>query len=545
MVDIKSKMEQIKSLDEAEALYPKRNLPEGVEVTRIAPSPTGMPHIGTAMQAVIDRALADKNKGIFILRIEDTDKARSVPGAEEALIEALNWLGTPPDEASFGVGGSYGPYIQSERLPLFKVAARTLVEKGHAYHCFCTEQRLEELRDAQVRAKMTPRYDRQCRSLTLEEVNRRHANGEASVVRMCIPDDGIKIRVYDEVRGEIEFDTKVLDDSVLLKSDGFPTYHLASVVDDHFMRVTTVVRGEEWISSAPKHILLYKFFGWEAPRFLHTVLLRDEQRRKLSKRSGDTSITAFRLQGYLPEGFRNFLTRVMWAHPENKDIYDFSEFSRLLNPSALPSTGPIADMKLLGFINGQYLARLTPKEMRAHFIDYLDYLLKVERVPENNEGEHGLVLTLDIIDRLKSEMQSDIPYTEQVFSLEPHRHQKFADVFYNCSFMFETLSTVASDVLLMKQCADTTQAASIVKDIAATCVSVDSHDDWDTAIRAIASRHAVKDKVVFMLARVAITGLDKTPPTFEIVQMLGKQRVHQRLDKCLERLEQLPKSICA
>lgn len=535
MTDLKARIAALTSLAEAEALYPARTLPEGAEVVRIAPSPTGMPHIGTAMQSVIDRALADKTKGVFILRIEDTDQVRTVPGAIDAIIDGLRWLGTTPDEG-YSFGGNYGPYLQSERLKLYQLGAAELVAKGHAYHCFCTPERLEQLREAQAKAKMMPKYDRLCSKLSAEEVSQRLAKGETSVVRMRMPKDGEKIRFKDEVRGEIEFDTKVLDDSVLLKSDGFPTYHLAVIIDDHFMRVTTVVRGEEWISSAPKHILLYKMFGWTAPKFLHTVLLRDEQRRKLSKRSGDVSITGYRVQGYLPAGFRNFLTRVMWAHPENKDIYDLAEFARLVTPAALPSTGPIADMKLFGFINGHYIAGHKPAELRTMFTDYLDYLISIGRTPELDEDETAPEMPLETVRKLRAEIAANTAYADEVFALEPERHQKLADVFRNCGFLFEATFTPALPERLAKHCPDAAQAKAILQAVAATCLGHNASESWDAAMRKIAAEQGVKDKVVFMLTRVACTGVEKTPPLFEIMHLLGVQKLRQRLDMAMELL---------
>lgn len=532
---MKSKIDSLKTLADAEALYPPRNLPAGTEVMRIAPSPTGMPHIGTAMQAVIDRAMADKTKGIFILRIEDTDKARSVPGAEQALIDALRWLGVPPDEAPFGIGGAYGPYTQSERLNLYQIAADHLVKTGHAYHCFCSAQRLEALREAATKAKMMPKYDRHCRSLSVEEVETRHKNGERSTIRMCVPEDGTKIDIRDEVRGDIVFDAKVLDDSVLMKSDGYPTYHLAAVVDDHFMRVTTVVRGEEWIASTPKHVLLYKAFGWAVPKFLHTVLLRDEQRRKLSKRSGDTSIAAFRLRGYLPEGFRNFLTRVIWAHPECKDIYDFPEFARLMVPTSLPSTGPVADFALLNFINGQYISKKTPSELRALFCAYLDYLRDVNEMPEIlHAQERGIVLA-DLMN-LKAEIEASPEHSERILALEPERHHALSDIFQNCGFLFASLYRGAPAELLLKYCPDVAKAQAILTDVIEVSVNATAHDSWEQAMRALAAKHEVPFKSVFMLARVGCTGLDKTPPLYDIIQILGPELVRQRLTEAMERV---------
>src|SRR5579862_8882427 len=287
-------------LEQYETIYPPRNLPEGSEVTRLAPSPTGRPHIGTALQSILDRVIADANNGIFILRIEDTDQQRVVPGAIEEIIGALQWLGVNPDEGP-NIGGKYGPYLQSERLPIYQIAAKWLVAKGNAYHCFCTAERLQELRKQQELQGQMPMYDRHCRNLSPTEVELRMSHGEKSVIRLAMP-LGAEIRIADSLRGDIVFAGDTIDDAVLLKSDGYPTYHLAVVVDDHFMRVTTAVRGEEWISSTPKHLILFRAFGWSMPRYIHTPLLRDAERKKLSKRRGDTSIDWFQSQGYLPQG---------------------------------------------------------------------------------------------------------------------------------------------------------------------------------------------------------------------------------------------------
>src|SRR5215207_3033981 len=289
------------TLDDYERKYPPRPLPDTAAVGRVAPSPTGQPHIGTALQAVINRGLADKTHGVFILRIEDTDRSRLVPGAVDEIIDSLAWLGVEPDEGP-PRGGAYGPYEQSERLALYRAAADRLIERGSAYRCFCSAERLERIRNEQRAQSAPTRYDGCCRALTPSEAAAREAAGEPSVVRMRIPDNE-PITFEDGARGAITIQSTEVDDAVILKSDGFPTYHLAVVVDDHFMRVSTVIRGEEWISSTPKHVLLYRHLGWTSPRFLHTALLRDASGRKLSKRSGDTSIGYYRTQGILPEAF--------------------------------------------------------------------------------------------------------------------------------------------------------------------------------------------------------------------------------------------------
>ena len=491
-----------KTIADFEQLYPPRNLPTGAEVVRIAPSPTGMPHIGTAMQAIINKAFALKTKGAFILRIEDTDKARTIEGATEAIIDALKWLGVAPDE---------GPYYQSQRLDLYRAAADYLVANGKAYHCFCSAERLAELRAKQTLDKAMTKYDGKCRNLTADEIAKRHAHGEKSVIRMLIPDNTGKVVFNDLVRGNIEFDVSVLDDSVLLKSDSWPTYHLASIVDDHFMRVTMVVRGEEWISSTPKHILLYQAFSWQPPKFLHTVLLRDTDRRKLSKRRDDVSITWFRQQGYLPQGFANFLTRVMWAHPESKDIYDLHEFARLVTPTALPSTGPIVDIKLLNFINSKYIAQLTPKELYAQFLQFLQ--------------------EFNLHPELQEEMQVDPAYAQRVLALEPERNNTLREIIDNSGFFFDCLYQTPESVALKH--IDHNHSAIVTILNAVKDTDLHTADDWSALANRIAQEYNVKNKVVFMLTRLALSGKEKTPPLYEVMEVLGKARIKARLELVL------------
>src|SRR3989344_957995 len=327
--------------------------------TRIAPSPTGFPHIGTIYQAMLDKAFAKRHKGTFLVRIEDTDRARFVQGAEEKLFEALDWLGLQEDE---GVrkGGEYGPYRQSERLDIYKKYAQELVEKDHAYYCFCTKERLDEVRNEQQKQGKPPMYDKHCRNLSKEEVDERIKNGEPYVIRMKVPENK-KITVKDLIRGDIKFDSNTIDDQVILRSDGFATYHLGVVVDDYLMKVTHAVRGPEWIPSFPKHKLLYDFFGWEMPIFVHTPLIINMDGSKLSKRQGHANVDWYKEQGFLPEALLNFIALLGWSHPnsrhrhfdgesnENKEvspdveIFSFEEFSKLFDLKDLSSVNPKFD----------------------------------------------------------------------------------------------------------------------------------------------------------------------------------------------------------
>jgi len=272
--------------------------------TRFAPSPTGFLHIGSLRTVLFDYLIAKKEAGDFILRIEDTDQKRQVEGSIENLISILDWVGIKFDEGP-GVGGEYGPYIQTERMEIYKKHLKDLLDKEEAYHCFCSEDRLKSLRDSQVKNKQATRYDNHCRNLNSQEIKKNLKKGEKYVIRQKIPLEG-KIKCYDKLRGEIEFDVKDLDDQVLIKSDGIPTYQFANVVDDYEMKITHVVRGAEWIPSLPKNILLYRAFDWAAPKYIHIPLTLNKDGGKLSKRQGDVAVEDYREKGYLPEALINF-----------------------------------------------------------------------------------------------------------------------------------------------------------------------------------------------------------------------------------------------
>ncbi len=284
--------------------------------TRIAPSPTGEPHVGTAYIALFNMALARRLGGKFILRIEDTDRQRSTKESERSIMETLKWLGIRWDEGP-DVGGPCGPYRQSERSELYRKHAWELVEKGAAYCCFCTPERLEQLRKAQKAAKAPTRYDGRCRGLSPDEVRRRIDAGEKYVIRLKMPREG-KTVFHDELRGKVEYENALIDDQILLKSDGFPTYHLANVVDDHLMGVTHVMRAEEWLPSVPKHVKLYEAFGWLPPKWIHMPLLRnpDKGKSKISKRKNPVSLRYYKKRGFIPEAMLNYLALMGWSFPE-------------------------------------------------------------------------------------------------------------------------------------------------------------------------------------------------------------------------------------
>ena len=321
--------------------------------TRIAPSPTGDPHVGTAYIALFNYAFAKQHDGQFVLRIEDTDQKRSTAESEQAILDALHWTGLEWDEGP-DVGGDFGPYRQSERRKHYETHCQSLVDAGHAFHCFCSAEELDTMRAEQMAAKQTPRYDGRCMRLTADEVSQRLAEGQAHVIRMRIPTEGDCV-VHDRLRGDIQIPWSQVDMQVLMKADGLPTYHLANVVDDHLMAITHVIRGEEWIPSAPKHQLLYQYFGWEMPELCHLPLLRNPDQSKLSKRKNPTSILFYRDQGFLPEAVLNYLGRMGWSMPDEREQFSLDEMVVAFDIDRVSLGGPIFDLDKLTWLNGQWL----------------------------------------------------------------------------------------------------------------------------------------------------------------------------------------------
>ena len=345
--------------------------------TRVAPSPTGDPHVGTAYVALFNLCFARQHGGQFILRIEDTDQVRSTPESEAQILASLKWLGLNWDEGP-DIGGPHAPYRQSERSAIYREHADILLDKGHAFRCFCTAERLEQLRAEQTAAKGTLGYDGHCAGLPAAEVAARIAAGEPHVIRMQVPREGV-CEVNDLLRGPIRIDWKEVDMQVLMKADGLPTYHLANVVDDHLMQITHVLRGEEWISSAPKHKLLYEYFGWDMPQLCHLPLLRNPDKSKLSKRKNPTSITYYQRMGYLPEALLNYLGRMGWSMPDEREQFTLAEMIDHFDIQRVSLGGPIFDVEKLAWLNGQWLKGLSPEQFVAAFQRWItpDFLARV------------------------------------------------------------------------------------------------------------------------------------------------------------------------
>jgi len=430
--------------------------------TRIAPSPTGDPHVGTAYMALFNWVFARSQGGEFILRIEDTDVARSTPESEQMILDSLKWLNIDWDEGP-DVGGPHGPYRQSARKHLYQEHAQQLVDAGHAFHCFCTSQRLDEMRATQRAAGENPKYDGHCLDLSAEEVHTRLGAGEEHVIRMRVPEQGT-CTFEDVLRGEIEIPFAQVDMQVLVKHDGFPTYHLAVVVDDHLMGITHILRGEEWINSVPKHQLLYQYFGWEAPMLCHLPLLRNPDKSKLSKRKHPTSVNYYEKIGILPEALINYLGMMGWSMPDEREIFSPKEMADDFELERIHLGGPVFDLEKLSWLNGQYLrqldnevfmdriqdwalnrqnlARLVPllKERTEKFSDLVgqvDYLL----------GDRA-VLTVGHFETGKTELQVQVQVLDHVSrELDGLRHWERDALFEICQRLADHLELKIRDFL--------------------------------------------------------------------------------------------------
>ena len=347
--------------------------------TRIAPSPTGDPHVGTAYIALFNRCFAQNAGGKFILRIEDTDAVRSTEKSEKDILDSLQWLGLTWDEGP-GIGGDYGPYKQSERGAIYEQHTQQLLDSGNAFHCFCTPERLDELRKVQLENKQSVGYDGHCIHLSENEVGTKRAAGETSVIRMKVPREG-ECQFEDMLRGPVSIAWSQIDMQVLIKSDGKPTYHFANVVDDHLMKISHVIRGEEWINSAPKHILLYQYFGWEVPVLCHMPLLRNPDKSKLSKRKNPTSIGYYRAMGYLPQALVNYLGMMGWTMPNGEEKFSLNDMVSNFDINRVSLGGPIFDIEKLDWLNGKYIREdLTDDQFAEEFAKWAFPADKVSRI---------------------------------------------------------------------------------------------------------------------------------------------------------------------
>ena len=473
---------------------------------RIAPSPTGDPHVGTAYVALFNYAYARHHGGQFILRIEDTDQVRSTQESEQAILRSLAWLGLEWDEGP-DKGGEFGPYRQSERAAIYQEHAGLLISEGHAYRCFCTPERLADLRTNQRLKKASfMGYDGACRHLDPEESERRAAGGETHVVRLRMDRTGSTV-LRDGIRGNVEIQNSQSDDQVLVKSDGLPTYHLANVVDDHLMGISHVIRAEEWISSAPKHIRLYEAFGWEQPVFMHLPLLRnkDKNKSKISKRRNPVSLEYYREAGFLPEAVLNFLALMGWSFGDDREKFTLDEMVERfdLSGETMSLSGPVFDLEKMAWLNGLYIRELTNEQLLERLLawqlgpDYLSRLMPLAR------------------ERIRC-LNEFIPLTEYFFA---------GDLDYE---------PVAAKLVPKKRTPkETTQMIGKLLD------RLDTLRRWEPDVleplfREFCEELEWKAKEVFTVTRLAVAGRTAAPPLFDTMAVVGRERCRWRLRQAME-----------
>ena len=475
---------------------------------RFAPSPTGSPHIGNVRTAVFDYLYARHTGGTFILRVEDTDRTRYEEASLEEMMAGLRWLGMQWDEGP-QAGGDYGPYFQSQRLDIYARYAKQLVEEGKAYYCYCTRERLEEMRKVQEALKQPIRYDRKCRGLSENERAKCAHENPQPVIRFAMKLEG-RTEFDDIVRGRVGFDNSLQDDFVMIKADGFPTYHFASVVDDRLMEITHVVRGDEWISSAPKHLQLYEAFGWTPPQWVHPPLILDESGRKLSKRSGaSTSFTHYIEEGYLPDAMLNFLATMGWSSGEDKKLFPRQELIEKFTFEGIVNHPAIFDLPKLNDLNGEYIRMMSVEELADLILPRLQAAGYASESPTQDERRYLLEVTALIHDRLV------------VLGEAPDR----VSFFYSDDFDYEEKGVKKS----FKQ--DT--APALLK---ALIENVNGVSEWalepiEAAVRGAAAGLGLKEGQAIHTARLAITGRTWGPGLFELMQVIGRQRCAARLER--------------
>ncbi len=478
---------------------------------RIAPSPTGAPHVGTAYIGLFNAVFAKVHGGKFIIRIEDTDRARSTQRSEDAILNSLSWIGLEWDEGP-DVGGPYGPYRQSERLGIYQEHIQELIDNGTAYRCVCTPERLDAMRQEQRKAKQPIRYDGHCREASETEIESAIQQGQAVVVRLKVPTDGVTI-VNDAFRDPISIENSQTDDQILLKSDGYPTYHLANVVDDHLMHISHVIRAEEWISSTPKHIMLYDAFGWEPPVFMHMPLLRNADKSKISKRKNPVSLDYYKRQGYLPEAMLNFLSLLGWSMPDEREIFTLTDMIQDFTFDRLSLGGPVFDLQKLDWINGMYVRQLSPAAL-------------AERLQAQ-------------VVQPKTHLLNDTAYMQAIIPLLQERLPTLGDFHHMASYFYDSPLTYDTNILVPKG-KNPRETAKVLSEVSEQFLRHDG--DWSDAALEQVMRDYVEgakwdNRSLFMALRVALTGRTASPPLFATMEVLGRDMSLARLEDAVAALQ--------
>ncbi len=468
---------------------------------RFAPSPTGYLHVGGLRTALYNFLFAKQNGGTFILRIEDTDRTRYVEGAIENLIKSLKWANIEFDESP-NVGGNYGPYIQSERLHIYKKYVDELLEKKFAYKCFCSEERLDVMRKEMEKLKISPKYDRKCLHLLEEEIQKKLNSSLPYVVRMKIPEN-TTIKFNDIIRGDVEFLSDRIDEQIILKSDGYPTYHLANVVDDHLMEITHVIRGEEWLSSVPKHILLYQYFGWEIPKMAHLPLLLNFDRSKLSKRQGDVAVEDYIAKGFLKEALINFVAFLGWNPGDEREIFSLDELIKEFSLEKVHKAGAIFNLEKLMWMNKQHIMKKSDEEL----VKFVSAIL-------NNES-----FSFDYINNVVRLMKERVNTINEFIT--------FSNYFFESPKFFDEKS---------KEKNWTSQTQNHILFLINKFENLNnfSYDEIETSIKSTSNNFQISTGKIIHPVRLALTGVGMGPSLYELIEVLGKTEVISRLKNALK-----------
>ncbi len=473
---------------------------------RFAPSPTGYLHIGGLRTALYNYLFAKHNNGEFILRIEDTDRSRYVEGAVENLLSTLNWAGLNFEEGP-DKDGKYGPYFQSQRLDIYQKNIETLLRNRNAYHCFCTPERIKLLREEQQKEGLQPKYDKHCLSLTQSEINDKLNLKIPYVIRLNV-EPGKIIKIEDIIRGTVEIDSNIVDDQILIKSDGYPTYHLANVVDDHLMKITHVIRGEEWLSSSPKHVLLYDYFGWEKPFFAHLPLLLNSDRSKLSKRQGDVAVEDYKEKGYLKESLINFVALLGWNAGDDKEIYYLDELIEKFTLDRVNKSGAIFNLEKLNWLNEVHIRNMPDEEILVLLKDELSKSKYKENAYTNN-------------------------YLLQVIAAMKERISFIKDFIEKSFYFFDRPKEYDQDVIKKRWKKETPELLQKLKE-EFNKIENPSRENFENSLKNIAVEFNIGLGKLIHPLRLAVSGVGAGPGVFDIVSILGKDETIIRISLALD-----------
>jgi len=482
---------------------------------RFAPSPTGDIHIGNARSALYNFLFARKMGGEFFLRIEDTDRERYIPESVPRIYETLKWLGLNWDGK---------PVIQSKRLNLYKRYAEELVKNGHAYYCFCSEERLARIKKEQEAKNLPPGYDRHCRDLNQSEIKENLKLGKSSVIRLKVPLTGI-IEFEDLIKGKVSFDLKIMDDPILLKSDGYPTYHLASVLDDHEMQITHVIRSDEWLPSTPKHLLLYQFFKWQPPVFVHLPIILGPDKSKLSKRHGATSVLEFREQGYLKEALVNFMAFLGWNPGDEREIFSLLELVQTFELEKVHKAPAIFNIEKLDWLNGYYIRQKSLAELTTLC---LPYFVSANLIKEVGNMKYEVIDTREIV---------NFDWLKKIVALEQERIKKLSEVKELTEFFFKDKLEYSPELLIWKKMKPS-EVGERLKILIEFFSGLDKKDFrkeiLENKLKSLVQEKKLGTGETFWPLRVALTGRKASPGPFEVAQILGKEKVLKRIKRAMD-----------